>query len=222
MTSPGRIRLPSIILARSTTPTMQPARSYSPLRYIPGICAVSPPIKAQPAGATCFREAGENLIEHARLQFFRADVVEKEQWPRAEHRDVVDAMVNQIRADGVMPVHREGDLQFGADAIDARDQDRLAHSGKVRREQAAEAADFPEHFRAVRALHARLDFALNQVAEIDVDPGARVAFFFIGARFHLRGPRTSSDALPRSARAFERPSRFSMMNLSSSGSTGSG
>ena len=126
---------------------MQPARSYSPLRYIPGICAVSPPINAQPAGATGFGEPAQELIEDPRLQFLRTDVIEKEERPRAEDRDVVDAMVDEIGADGVVPVHGEGDLQLRADAIDARDQHRLAHAGKVRREQPAEAADLAENFR---------------------------------------------------------------------------
>ena len=34
---------------RSTAPTEKPARSYSPSAYMPGISAVSPPIRAQPA-----------------------------------------------------------------------------------------------------------------------------------------------------------------------------
>ena len=84
--------------------------------------------------AACFGETAQELIEDARLQFFRSDVIEKEERPRAEHGDVVDAMVDEIGADRVVPIHGERDLQFGPDAIDARDQDRLAHAGKIRRE----------------------------------------------------------------------------------------
>ena len=154
---------------------MQPARSYSPLRYMPGICAVSPPMKAQPACTTGFGEAGKELIEDARLQFFRADVIEKKEWPCAQHRDVVHAMVHEIGADGVVPIQRKRDLQFRADAIHARHEHRLAHSGEVRREEAAESTDFPEHFGTVRALYARLDAALDQVAQINVHSGASVS-----------------------------------------------
>ena len=89
---------------------------------MPGICAVSPPIKAQPAARQALRETGQQLIENARLESFRANVIEKEQRARAEDRDVVDAMIDQIGADGVVPVHGKRDLQFRADAIDARDQ----------------------------------------------------------------------------------------------------
>ena len=49
MISPSEILLPSITLLRSTAPTQNPAKSYSPLEYMPGISAVSPPTNAQPA-----------------------------------------------------------------------------------------------------------------------------------------------------------------------------
>ena len=100
------------------------------------------------------------MVENPRLEFLRPDVVEKKKRPRAEHRDVIDAVVDEIGADRVVPVHGEGDLQFRPDAIDARDQHRLAHPGKIRREQAAEAADLPEHFRTVRLPNESVDFAL--------------------------------------------------------------
>ena len=47
-TSPGLTFWPVKILDFSTAPTAKPARSYSPSGYMPGISAVSPPIKAQP------------------------------------------------------------------------------------------------------------------------------------------------------------------------------
>ncbi|MOA29508.1 hypothetical protein D3C78_1505260 [compost metagenome] len=46
--SPAVIEVPLMILLLSTTPTVNPAISYSPSAYIPGISAVSPPINAQP------------------------------------------------------------------------------------------------------------------------------------------------------------------------------
>ena len=48
---------------------MQPARSYSPARYIPGICAVSPPTSAHPPRPTGLGETAQDLIENSRLQF---------------------------------------------------------------------------------------------------------------------------------------------------------
>jgi len=49
-----------------------------------------------------------------------------------------------------MPVHREGDLQFRADAINTGHQHRFAQSRKTRVKQTAESTDLPEHLRAVR------------------------------------------------------------------------
>ena len=112
------------------------------------------------ASPTGFGETAQDLIEDLGLEFLRPDVVEKEKRPRAKHRDVIDAVVDEIGTDGVVPVHGKGDLQLRPDAIDTRDQHRLAHTGKIRREQTAEAADFPEHLRTVRAPNATLDFAL--------------------------------------------------------------
>ena len=43
--------------------------------------------------------------------------------------------------------------------------------------QAAEAADFAEHLRAVRLPNESVDSAFQAVAEIDVDAGAGVGFF---------------------------------------------
>ena len=73
----------------------------------------------------------QELIEDVRLKFFATDVIKEEERSRTQDRDIVHAMIHQIGADGVVLVHRECDFQFCADAIDARDQDRFAHSGKV-------------------------------------------------------------------------------------------
>ncbi|MCY1212281.1 hypothetical protein D9M72_240140 [compost metagenome] len=47
-TSPGLTFWPVRIFDFSTAPTAKPARSYSPAGYMPGISAVSPPMRAQP------------------------------------------------------------------------------------------------------------------------------------------------------------------------------
>src|SRR5437867_11785960 len=74
--------------------------------------------------STRARESSDELIENACLKFFAADVIEKEKRPAAEYGDVVHAVIHQIGADGVVPVRRESDFHFRADAIDAGDQHR--------------------------------------------------------------------------------------------------
>jgi hypothetical protein len=145
--------------------------------------------------AACLGEPGEQLIENARLQLFGANVIEKEKWTRPQDRYVVDAMINEVRTDGVMPVHGESDLQFRADAIYARDQHRIAHSREVWREQSAEPADLAQDLRTVRAFDARLDAPLDQVAEIDVDSGERVSLFLLLPFCHVERSRDTSSCL---------------------------
>jgi hypothetical protein len=58
-------------------------------------------------------------------------------------------MIHQVGTDGVVPIHGERDFQLGAYAIDARDQNWVAHPTKVCSKQAAKAADFAEHLRTV-------------------------------------------------------------------------
>jgi len=55
-------------------------------------------------------------------------------------------MVDQVLADGVVSVHEHGHLEFGAHAVDARDENGVAHPGKTGAEEAAKAADFAENF----------------------------------------------------------------------------
>ena len=37
----------------------------------------------------------------------------------AKNGNVINTMIDEVLTDGVMPIHREGNLEFGADAIDA-------------------------------------------------------------------------------------------------------
>ena len=86
-------------------------------------------------------------------------------------------MVHHIGADRVVLVHGERDFQFRSHAVDAGDEDRVAHSGELYSKQTAEAADLAEHLRSMRLPDERLDPALELVAKIDINPGARVSLF---------------------------------------------
>jgi hypothetical protein len=57
-------------------------------------------------------------------------------------------------------VRGEGDLQLGADAVDARDQHRLTHRAEIRGEQATEPSDFSQHLSSMRFAHERLNSTL--------------------------------------------------------------
>ena len=47
----------------------------------------------------------------------KREVIEEEERARATDEDIVDAMVDQVGADGLVAIEGEGDLELGADAI---------------------------------------------------------------------------------------------------------
>src|SRR5207237_2032634 len=100
--------------------------------------------------ATGLGKSTQHLRENARLQLFRADIVEKKKRPCAENGDVIDTVIHQIGTDGVVFVRGEGDFQLGADAVDARDQHRFTHPAEIRREQPTEPSDFSQHLSSMR------------------------------------------------------------------------
>ena len=54
--------------------------------------------------------------------FAHGEVIEEKKRLGALREDVVDAMIEDVGADGGMDARGEGDFQFGADAIGAGDQ----------------------------------------------------------------------------------------------------
>ena len=95
--------------------------------------------------AAAARDAGDDLLGDRRRQPPGRQVVEKEQRLGALHQDVVDAVVDQIGADGVVPAGHERDLELGADAVGARDQHRLLVAIAIETEEPAERSDLRQH-----------------------------------------------------------------------------
>ncbi len=133
---------------------------------------------------------GDELLKAVRLQALGGHVIEEEKRLGPKNGDVVDAMVDQVLADGVVLVHEHGHLQFGADAIDAGDKHRVLHPGKFRAEESAETSDFTEHFRTVGRFDEGRNAGLDLVTKINIDTGAGVSFQAItheDAQFLLEG-----------------------------------
>src|SRR4029077_18809160 len=128
--------------------------------------------------SACARESTQKLIEHTRLKFFAADVIEKKKWARTERRDVVYAMIYKVGADRVVLIHRDRNFQFRADAVDARNQNGIEHSAKVCAKQSAEPANLSQHLRPVCLLHEVLNASFQLVAKIDIYSGTCVGFLF--------------------------------------------
>ena len=109
------------------------------------------------------------------VELAAGDVVEEEQRPGALHQHVVDAVVDDVGADAVVLAEASGQLDLGADAVGAGDEQRLVHvlqGGSA--EHAAEAADALEHGGAVGALDGGLHLVDGAGAFVDVDAGRGV------------------------------------------------
>ena len=111
-----------------------------------------------------------------RIEPLGGHVIEEKKGFRAEDGDVVDAMIDQVFADGVVAVHEHGHLDLGADAIDAGDENGIAHLGKFGAEEAAKAADLAEDFRAMGALEKSRQAGLDLVSKVNINSGAGVGF----------------------------------------------
>src|SRR6185295_6863886 len=90
------------------------------------------------AGAGDAFDHGNN---HVGIELAGRHVVHEKQGACALHKNVVDAVVHQIAADGVVTIHHHRHLQFRADAVGARYQHRFAHALEVTGKHSTETAD---------------------------------------------------------------------------------
>ena len=143
--SPGTIDRPSTIRSRSTSADDEAGEVVLAVGveawHFGGFAAEQG--AAVVAAAAC--DAADDLLGDVGREPPGRQVIEKEQRTRALHQDVVDAVVHQIGADGVVTSGHEGDFQLGADAVGARDQHRLAQVRGVELEESAERSDFGQH-----------------------------------------------------------------------------
>jgi len=114
-------------------------------------------------------EAADDLLDPQRVHPPQRDVVEEEKRQRPLHQDVVDAVGDQIVADGVVDAGGDRHLDLGADAVGGGDQHRVAVAREVGTEHAAEGADLGEHSGVEGAAGERLDAVLRRVRRSDVD-----------------------------------------------------
>ena len=83
-----------------------------------------------------------------------------------------------------LPGHK-GQLQFRADAVDARNQHRLFHARKIQAVHGAKAADILENIVVKGAFYKIFDRAQRLIGRVNIDPGVTVTeprlFFRHGA-----------------------------------------
>jgi hypothetical protein len=123
-------------------------------------------------------KAPNDVREDMRLKLARAKVIEKKERLRSQHGDVIDTMIDQVLANGVVTIHREGDLEFGAHAIDAGYQYRLPELPRVQGKEPAESTHSPEHFPSMRGGTQVRQGGLDPVTKVDIYARAGVRFPF--------------------------------------------
>ena len=125
--------------------------------------------------AACARDALDHALDHAGLDFPGRDVVEEEERRRALDEDVVDAVVDEVGAAGVVPAHLDRHLELGPDAVRRGDEHRLAVLREIRAKEAAESADVAEDPGRERRADRRLRASERRGFGVDVDAGVGVA-----------------------------------------------
>ena len=126
--------------------------------------------------------------EHPRLEPAGGDVVQKEQRLGSLDENVVDAVIDQIAADGRVVAGHARHHQLGADAVGRGHQHRLFEARQVGAKQTAKAAHLGQHTRT-RAEH------IAQVARVVC--GERVANRSAMEVDHDVGVSSGEDVDPR-------------------------
>src|SRR5689334_19460960 len=114
------------------------------------------------------RKTFDDFSENVRLQFSGAEIIEKKQRLRAQHGDVIDAMIYQVLADGIVPIHGESDFQLRPDPIDARNQHRLFVTARIQREQSAKPPYLAQHLAPMRGSKQLRQRGLDLVSKINI------------------------------------------------------
>ena len=151
-------------------------------------------------------EALDELLHELGAEHTGGDVVHEEEGTRALDEDVVDAVADDVSADGVVAAHHGGDHELGADAVGGGDEEGVVIGKAGEGEHGAEGADIADD--------------LGGESSADVALGALQAFHLAGD-VHAGGGVGEGDGtrwLPLLAIAWhQRFSRSSLLSLTSVG-----
>src|SRR5690242_20610870 len=102
------------------------------------------------------------MSEDARFEFAGAQVVQKEQRFGAQNGYIIDAMIHQVLADGIVAAGGERNFELGPDSIDAGNQNRLAIFAGVQCKKPTETTDLAQNSLAMsggeQTRQSRFDF----------------------------------------------------------------
>src|SRR6185295_3717945 len=122
------------------------------------------------------RHARHNLGRDLRIQLPHREIVQKKQRYGTLHRDIVNAVVDQIFAYGGMLSGHESQLELSADPVGRRHQHRIFVT--LQQIAAAEAPDVGQHRRTERAAGHRADGGDCAIRLVDIHARVFVADWF--------------------------------------------
>jgi hypothetical protein len=119
-------------------------------------------------GAAGVGESGDDFFGDLGIEAAGGEVVEEEERGRALDGDVVDAVIHEVGADGVVDFEGEGEFELGADSVGGGDEDGIFPFSGVEFEEAAEAADVADDGTIEGALGEIFDALFGAVSDGDV------------------------------------------------------
>ena len=102
-------------------------------------------------------EAGDDLLDDGGVEAAGGEVVHEVEGRGALDGDVVDAVIDEVGADGGVQAKLGSELQLGADAVSGGDEDGVGEAFGIELEEAGEAADFRQDIFVERAAGEALD-----------------------------------------------------------------
>jgi hypothetical protein len=145
----------------------------------------------------------QQLLENTRLQFARANVIQKKKRFGPKYGDVVDAMIDKVPSHGVMAVHGEGDFKLGANAIGARNEHGLAEFFDIQFKQTTEPTHAAQDLTAPGGSEQLRQSRLDPVAQVNIDTRRSVSFLT-----HVGGTLPSDESRDKLGGALVASSRI--------------
>ena len=193
-------------------PTQNPARSYSPSPYIPGISAVLASDERGTGKRASPSDTRHDAFGDAYVEPAGGEIVKEEQRFRAEGDDIVHAHRNQVDSDGVVSILRNCKHDLRAYPVGAGHQHGVTEAAEGRIEQRAE-TPWPRDDAGARGVVRNGADALDQVvAPGDIDAGVAVTEGV--AKRSVHGVYDGTGIAARRGRvraAFARPGAFPLV-----------
>jgi len=114
------------------------------------------------------------LLDDGGIEFAGSEVVQEEERSGPLHCDVVDAVIHQIAADGVVDAEVKCQFELGADAVGGADKDGFSPLFEVELKERSEATDAAQNAAGEGSLGKVLDTVFGSISRGDIDTGVSV------------------------------------------------